>query len=73
MLLFPAPEGRNRWFSVSSGPAWSAEVVPGQPRLHKKKFCVEKRQQKMCKEWKYKVHQQEITAKIKNKMTRVYP
>lgn len=72
MLLYPGLEGRSRWFSVSSGSAWSAELVPGQPRLHKEILC-RKTTTKICKEWKHKVHQKEITAKNKNKMTKVYP
>ena len=27
--------GRDRWISVSSRPAWSTELIPLQPRLHK--------------------------------------
>jgi hypothetical protein len=35
--LIPVLGSRGRWISVSSGPAWSIERVPGQLRLYRKK------------------------------------
>ena len=39
-------EGKGRWVSLSSRPAWSSEQAPGQPGIHREALSQKKKKKK---------------------------